>query len=215
MRYIIGAMLTSATLGTLATAAQNTETVHGYLRAVNAAAHRVEVTTDQGKEVTLDVGNNARLERDGKQASLDSFRKGMRVKVSYEHRGNKDQVTSMTAAPVSTADVRQQIRDTLRSAKTFTFQQKDEYRKRLEGVMHQADDRIAQLEDQAAQAGAEARKKYDKQIRQLRRLRDRAQTQIERVQSATPQVWDDLRSGVGTALEDLGRAFEQAGKHLR
>ncbi len=121
----------------------------------------------------------------------------------------------MTANPVSAADVRNSIRDALQSAKTYAYQHKDVYRRRLDHVLHQADDRIAQLEDQAAHASAAARKELEPQIRELRRLRDRAQTQVERVQRATPQAWDNLKTGVGSACKTSVAPFEQAGKHLR
>lgn len=213
------AMLALPVLAVLASAvlaAQNPETtVKGHIRAVNPSTHRLEVATDEGKDVTLHIGEAARLERNGKAAPLDAFKKGMRVKVTFAPRDGENRVVAMTAEPVTADEVRNDIRDTLKAAKTYTFEHKDVYRKRLEHVMHEADDRIEQLQDQAAQAGAAAHKEYDKQIRELRRLRERAQTQIERVQAATPQTWQDLKSGVGSVLEDLGRAFEQAGKQIR
>ncbi len=92
MKHAICAMLTVAALAGLESAtlaAQNPETVKGHIRSVNAAAQRVEITTDAGKDVMFQVGKQARLLREGKQVSLDALRKGMRVQVSYESPGRR------------------------------------------------------------------------------------------------------------------------------
>jgi hypothetical protein len=196
-------------------AGQNAATIKGSIQSVNAATHRVQVTTDDGKPLTLHVGEQATLKRSGKTVSLDQFKPGMHVEATYVRRDGENRITSMTAQPVSAAQVRGEIRDALRAVKDYSFQQKDVYRQRLQRVMRQADDRIAVLQEEAAQGSAQAQREAARQVKQLRRLRDRAQVQLERVESATPAAWNELKTGISSALEDLGNAFENAGKQLR
>jgi hypothetical protein len=196
-------------------AAENLETVKGRIREVSSSAHRVKIATEGGRILSLRVDQRSKLAWQGKAASLDEFKKGMRVRVTFEPRDGEKRVVSMTSAAVSAEEVRKEIRDALEAAKAYTFQQKEEYRKRLNRVLERTDERIAELQDQAARAGAEAKKQYAEQIEQLRHLRDKARKQAERVKSATPKAWEDLKSGIGSAFEDLRKAFEKAGKRFR
>ncbi len=203
------AMLVPAVL-----AAENQETTKGRIQEVRPSAHQVTITTDGGKELTLRVDDRSRLEQQGHKVALDQFKKGMQVRVTYATGAGEKRVVSLTPV-VSGKEVEKNIGKALQSIKSYTFQQKDEYRKKLQGVMEQADERIAELQRKADRAGAEAKQQYAEQIQHLRRLRDKAHTQLERVNSATPQAWDDLKSGVGSALDDLRKAFEKAADKFR
>jgi len=197
-----------AVLASAALTAENRQTVKGRIREVSASTHRITLATDGGKELTFRVDKNSRLERKDREVGLDEFKKGMRVKITYESRGGERRVVSMTPVTVSAEEVRTEIREALQSAKSYTYRQRDKYRERLERVLKRADNRIDELRDQAAQAGDQAKKKYHEQIKQLRRVRDKARTQLKRLKSATPEAWEDFKSGVRSAFEDLRKAFE-------
>jgi len=198
-----------------ALAAEDQQTVRGRIQEVRPSTKQLLLTTEGGKELTLRVDDRSRLQQQGKEVALDQFKKGMRVQAVYESRDGGNRLVSLTPALVSAAEVQKEIRDALQAAGAYTYQHRDEYRRRLQNVLDQVNDRIEQLQSQAARAGAEARKEYAEQIDQLRRLRDKVETQAERVKSATPKAWDDLKSGVGAALEDLRKAFEKAGERFR
>jgi hypothetical protein len=211
MKHYRCAILSFAALAALvpaAPAADKPQTVKGRVEEVSASAHRLKVLTDEGKELALRVDGRSKLEQEGRAVALDEFKKGTRVQVTFEPRGGENRVVSLATAPVSAAELREEIREALRAAKSYSFRQKDAYRKRLERVLARADDRIAHLQAEAERAGARAQKKYARQIKELRRLRDRAAKRAERVKSATPSAWEDLKSGVSAALEDLRKALE-------
>ncbi len=218
MKPYTWSVLSLATLTLAASAAlagEKQETVKGSIQDMRAPAHQLTVKTDSGKEVTFQVDERSRLEQQGRKVALDQFKKGMRVQVTWEPRGGEKRVVALTQAPVSAKEVQQEISNALQAAKSYSFQQKDEYQQKLRQVVDRVDVQINQLQDQAARAGEEAKKKYSEQIDQLRRLRDKTESQIQRVKSATPQAWDDLKSGISSALEDLGKAFEKVGERFR
>lgn len=117
--------------------------------------------------------------------------------------------------PVTADDVGQQVRQTLQAVKNYSFEQKDEYQKRLQAVLPKLDQRIDNLKRQAEQASGQAKEEYRKQIPRLQKLRARVQDQLARVQSATPGAWQDIKTGVGAAVEDLQKAFESAKTHFQ
>jgi hypothetical protein len=217
MIHFHNAALTWAVLAWLVPAAPaaDNETVKGRIQEVRASAHRLTVTTEQGKELTLRVDENSRLEKHGRRIDLDQLHDGMRVQATYEARGGENHLVSLTTVPVRVEDLKKEIHEALRDAKAYTFQHKDEYRQRLQGILGQLDEQIDQLEQQMSQAGSQARKEFNEQLPKLRRLRDRVQAQAERVKAASPQAWEDIKAGVGAALEDLGQAFQKAGERFR
>jgi len=210
-RVLLLAML--AVFASAALAAENRQTVKGRVRDVNAPDHQLTVTTDEAKDLTFRVDERSKLERNGRPVALDNFKKGMRVEVAFESSGEEKRIISMTPAIVSSEEVRKEIREALQAAKSYTFEQKDEYHKRLNRVLERTNERIDQLRAKAAQS--DAKKEYSEQIEKLRRLRAKLQAQAERVKSATPGAWKDLKAGLSSALQDLGKAFEKAGDHFR
>ncbi len=167
------------------------------------------------KDWVFRVNDRSSLERRGRPAALDQLTPGMHVQVTFASRDGENQVVSLTTAPVSGAELQKDVRDTLQAAKSYSFEQKDRYGRRLQGVLERVDDRLHQMQREAAREGAEAKQKLQPQIGKLRGLRDRLQARAERVKSATPQAWDELKAGVHSALEDLHNAFEKVGQTLK
>jgi hypothetical protein len=196
-------------------AADNPHTSRATIDSVRPSAHEVTVQTDEGKQLVLQIDDRSRLEQQGRAVSLDQFHPGMEVQIAWESRDGSNRLVSMTAAPVTAEEVQREIQDVVRAARSYTFQQKDVYRRKLERVLRHADARIDQLREQAAQAGSRAKQEYKEQIEKLRQLRARAQDQVDRVKSATPGAWEELKAGMGSALEDMHRAFQRAAEHFR
>ncbi len=204
-----------ALLAPTAPAADDQKTVQGSIQDVRAAAHQVTVKDADGKEWVFRVNDRSKLERRGRPVGLDQLAPGMNVQVTYATQDGENQVVSMTSAPVSGAELRKDVQDTLRAAKSYSFEQKDKYSQRLQGVLERVDDRLHYLQREAAREGGEAKRKLEPQIEKLRGVRDKLQSQAERVKSATPQAWDELKAGVHSALEDLHNAFEKVGQTFK
>src|SRR5262245_32382138 len=76
--------------------------------------------------------------------------------------------------PTSFEDVQRHAGATLQTIRSYTYEHKGEYEKKLQNVLDQLDREIAKLKKKASRAGAEARRKYQQEIEELRPLRDRA-----------------------------------------
>jgi predicted nuclease with TOPRIM domain len=216
-RFIVLSLAAAAAAlpASAARAADEQKAVKGPIQEVRAAAHQLVVKGADGKEWVFRVNDRSKLERRGRPVGLDQLAPGMHVQVTFAAQDGENQVVSMTSAPVSGAELRKDVQDTLRAAKSYSFEQKDRYSQRLPGVLKRVDDRLHYLQREAAREGEEAMQKLEPQIEKLRGVRDKLQSQAERVKSATPQAWDELKAGVHSALEDLHNAFEKVGQTFK
>lgn len=190
-------------------------TAVGRIADVQADANRFTLHTGDGNTLTLYVDERSELRLHHRPAALDQFKEGTRVRVTYQSQAGREHVLTMTEAPRALEDLRRETNAALRAARSYTFEHKEEYQKRLQGVLDQIQDQIDQLKHRAEQAGTQVQQKYPQQLEELRRLKAKAQTRLERVKAATPGAWEDIKAGVGAAMEDLQKAFERASKRFQ
>ena len=87
---------------------------------------------------------------------------------------------------------------------------KSAYRQKLEARLDQWRADIDKLEAKAAEAQADARIEYKKQIEALRGKQKEARAKLDELDKASGEAWKDLKSGLETAWDDLGRAVKSA-----
>src|SRR5215218_507342 len=80
----------------------------------------------------------------------------------------------------SSEDLKREVSEAVRAAKDYTYQQKDEYRKRLDRLAGRLDDRIAELQIKAREAKGEAKTQLDQSVEDLRRRSAVLRKQTER-----------------------------------
>jgi hypothetical protein len=192
----------------------STLTVKGRLTAIRPNDHELTLRTRDGKLLTLYTDEHSKLLIHRREASLDRFQEGQRVRVEYELRGDKGRVLTMASPPISLEDVRKQFSDALESAKTYTYQQKEAYQRKMEPALRDLDERIDELKERAQEAGAAARQRYAQEIEELRQKREVLREKLGRAKAATPEMWEEFKSGVGKAWEDLHRALDRAGEKM-
>lgn len=74
---------------------------------------------------------------------------------------------------------------------------------------------IDRLQARAREAEADARLKYDEQIKEMKAQRDAAEAKLREARSASEVAWRDMRGGFEKAWEDMSGAFENAMKRFR
>ena len=190
-------------------------TVVGRIVKIQPATGRLTLQTTQGNllELSLDARSQVRLQ--DAPANLNQLREGARVRVTYQQIGSTNHVVSLRDAPVTAEDIRQELREALETTKAYTYQQRQEYQKRLEPVLHDLDDRIEALKEQAKGASREAQKRSAEAIEELRREREVVRKHLARVQAAAPGAWEEVKSGMSAAWDDLRKAFQRAHERLQ
>jgi hypothetical protein len=188
-------------------AGADTHLVRGRVVKTDPAAKTVTVRPNEGADVTLAVTDASRLEVGGKPATVAQLKEGQRVRVSYTDKTN--QVVSLKPAVTTEEDLRREVKQALGAARDYTFRQKDKYEARLRGTAEDVQDRIDYLEARAKDAGAEAKERIRERIAELRKKKGVLNDKLDRVGSATADAWEDVKSGVGAAADDLQKALDR------
>jgi len=72
------------------------------------------------------------------------------------------------------------------------------------------DEKIARLESEQDKMNQETNPEATETISDLRQKKDEAQTQLEKLENAGEDAWEDIRSDLEAAMEDLEKAYNGA-----
>jgi hypothetical protein len=183
------------------------ETVRGQLAATDPAANRLTVKSGD-RAIDLAVTPQSRLEASGKAVPLAEWKTGQRVRVTYRAVGGANQVVALRPAVTTDDGLRRELSEALAATKDYTYRQKDEYAARVRGVVDDLDDRIDELEAEAKVAGADARRRLEPRLAELRKQRAAVNDRLARVGAATADAWDEIKTGFGNAARELQRALD-------
>jgi hypothetical protein len=84
---------------------------------------------------------------------------------------------------------------------------RDEYVERVKKRLDEWNADIKRLEDAYAKAEAGARLRLNEQIESLRRHREQAQAQVERIENAAEEAWHEIARGAEEAWRIIGDVF--------
>lgn len=189
------------------------KTAIGEVLEADARQGTVTIRTDAGP-LQLQVTAGSRLELNQQPAPLERFR-GSRVRAVYRARAEGNFLVSMKGPRPTAEQVRQRTEEALESMKDYSFQDREQYRKRLDKALSELDDQIDELKLKAQKAGKQAEERYPQLMADLRSMREKAAARAEKVREATPKVWDEMKKGIGAAVDDLQKAFDRAREYFR
>lgn len=95
------------------------------------------------------------------------------------------------------------------------MEDKSAYRQKLEAKLDQWAAEIDKLQAKAAEAGADARVEYQRQVDELRDKQKDARAKLDELDDAGGDAWEDLKGGIEKAWEDLGSAVSAARERFR
>jgi hypothetical protein len=205
---LLGALAAALVLAPAAVGADEVRVVRGLVVKADPAAKKLTIRPSAGPDVTLTVTDASRLAIGKKDATLKDVAEGKRVRATYTERGGMKELVVLRHAVTNSATLRKEVKQALTAAKSYTFQQKDKYEEELNEVLADVDDRIDQLEDEAKDAGAEAKAELQDKISRLKKQRTILSDRLGKVKSAGAEAWDDIKSGVNAAGEDLEKMLE-------
>jgi hypothetical protein len=188
--------------------------VRGRIVEVRPNDGQVILRVRRGQDLKLTVDDHTRLQLNERNAKLGDFKEGTRVRVTYIP-GPKNRVVYMGDPLITLERIRQGVDMALEQAKSLSYRKRDEYRRDMEAVLRDLDERIADLKDAAAKTTGDARAAFDREMKELQRKREVAREKLARVEAAAPEMWDDIKAGVNDALTDLQKALERARSRVR
>ncbi len=212
-RFHASIPLVAVVVLTLATAdraaAGDRATIRGRIEKIDLATKRVTVQTVGGDDLTLMTDGQSKLTMKGEKTTLDEFRLGQRVRATYTKKGDINRVIALRTAVTTEADLGREVREALKAVGEYTHTQKEKYEEKMREVIDDVDDRIDDLEAQAKEASGEAREKLKGQIDTLKAKKNELQKRLDKAKPAAADAWDEFKSGVSAAAEDLGKALDE------
>ena len=123
--------------------------------------------------------------------------------------GEKDQAPSKPAT-VSKEDVKKEAKEAYNATKAFTQEQMQAFGKQIETKLNEYGEKIDQLQAKAEKLGGDAKTKAEQQLTALRQKRDEVSEKLKELGSSSGNAWEQLKSGIDAAMEDLGNAYKKA-----
>lgn len=187
----------------------------GEVMRATADDRQLVVRTRDGKEMTFHVDGKTRLRVRGMDR-LSRLEKGTPVRVRYVVADDRNRAIAVVVDPLIGPEVRQEVMAfLLERAKEYAFQQKDVYRRKLDRVVDDLDDRIDELEARVETAPGEKKPQYERQLGELKQKRAEVKQRMEKVDMATAAAWEELRTGVGSAVDELQKAVQRAEAEIK
>jgi hypothetical protein len=92
---------------------------------------------------------------------------------------------------------------------------KDEYFKMMESQIEKWDAEVDKLRAKSVQMSADARTKYDEQIKVMRANRDAAHKKLQEMRTASESAWQNMQTGMDTAWASMKNALEKASSQFK
>lgn len=133
---------------------------------------------------------------------------GVETEVEQEAQGVETEV-EQDLEGVET-EVEQGVDPQFDALEGFTLEQRAEFEQELNTMAQNYDTRIAELEAQAATMDEATRTQWEAEIAGLRQQRDLLQQQLGQLGTVTEENWQDVKTGILTAIEDFERSVQEA-----
>jgi TolA-binding protein len=121
-------------------------------------------------------------------------------------------------AEVTSEDVKKETREAMETAQAYTQQQKEEYLQRMNAKLEEVNQEIQELtaktQSQLLEMKEDAKAELNKDIEALRSRQQEMTQKLEELKSASGSAWDDIKSGMDAAMEDLNQALARARSHF-
>lgn len=124
--------------------------------------------------------------------------------------GESGQQSQSKPAAVSKEDVKKQAKEAYDATKTYTQEQMQAFREQTEARLAEYEKDIDQLQAKAEKMGGDAKAKAEQQLTALRQKRDAVSEKMKELGSSSGNAWEQIKSGIEAALEDLGNAYKKA-----
>ena len=92
---------------------------------------------------------------------------------------------------------------------------KDEYFTMMEAQIKKWDAEVDKLRTRSHEVSADARAKYDDQLKAMRASRDAANKKLQEMRAASESAWQHMQTGVDTAWTSMKNALEKASSQFK
>ena len=92
---------------------------------------------------------------------------------------------------------------------------KDEYFTMMESQIRKWDAEVDKLRAKSAQMSADARTKYEEQLKAMRASRDAAHKKLQELRTASESAWQNMQAGTDAAWASMKNALDKASSQFK
>jgi signal transduction protein with GAF and PtsI domain len=107
-----------------------------------------------------------------------------------------------------------ETQEAVTATKDYTIQQKDAFQRKVQAELDEIQVYISKLHGQVNHASAEAKTDIRKAIADLEKKKALAQKKVEDIHSATAASWEQVKSKMAAAMDDLRDSLNRTLSHL-
>jgi LPS O-antigen subunit length determinant protein (WzzB/FepE family) len=128
--------------------------------------------------------------------------------------GCEQKPADRTPDKVTSEDVRRDANQAAETAVEFSQQTKEEFQKKLDAQLKQADAEIARLREEGSELKDEAKVDWERKMANLETKRDAARAKLAEVGASSAEAWKDVQKGAQSAWDELDQAFRDASQEF-
>jgi len=204
------------------------ETTMAYLEARKKAYQEQVAATLEDYDKKLDelkamaMGDEARTKINQKMEVLQkkvasAYQKLDELKIAADNAwdGLKSRMDSALAELENAyQETNKEVKDASEESLAYMRYQRDEYQKQIETQLKEYDQKLDELEEKARTVKQETKALFNQKIEALREKQRAAHMEWERLSSSSGKAWEDIESGMNTAMDDLAKAYHDAVSHF-
>jgi hypothetical protein len=111
---------------------------------------------------------------------------------------------------VTQEDVKQEAGEAVETTEAYLDQRKDEYIKQVEVKMEDIGVKTVELENLLAEETTETKEDLNEKIQGLKKKQEELQKKIDELKSSSAEEWEEFKTVIDKALDDLERAYDKA-----
>ena len=115
---------------------------------------------------------------------------------------------------VTSMDVKKEVKEAVETAKSYTQQQKEEYLRQIDAKIKEFDREMQELLAKAKSSASDLKEagkaKFNQSMEELHNKKQAAADKLNELNSASGEAWEDIKSGMDSAMDELSKAFDRA-----
>jgi DNA repair exonuclease SbcCD ATPase subunit len=193
-----------------------------YQEQVAARLEDYDKRLDELKAMAMTMRDQARTRINQKMELLQkkvasAYQKLDELKIATDNawEGSKSRMDSALAELENAyQETNKEVKDASEESLAYMQHQRDEYQKQIEAQLKEYDQKLDELEVKARTVKQGTKALFNQKIDALREKQRTAHDELDKLSTATGKAWEDLKSGMDTAMEDLAKAYHDAVSHF-
>lgn len=111
---------------------------------------------------------------------------------------------------VTVDEVKQEFGEAIDTVKEFTVQQKEEYQKEAKRRLKEIKENLEDIKARADKLKTDSKIELKNEIENLDKKKDEAEAALAELTNKSGKAWNDMKSGLDKALDEMDEAYRKA-----